>query len=131
MSNQQANPIITGLTAQAYDQQYYEEHASAGLDYLGHGYWQESYAQMVVEATLQAQYEAPFICDAGCACGSILFGFKKTGVFRTVLGIDLSNYMVGLGRKHFQFSDGELVAGSITDVPIPRNTVTCCIQPRS
>ena len=40
------------LTATSYDEQYYNEHLAAGLDYLGHGFWHPSYAAMVSEATL-------------------------------------------------------------------------------
>ena len=64
------------LTATSYDEKYYQEHLAAGLDYLGHGFWHDSYAAMVSEATLQATYPDPFVVDGGCACGSILKGFK-------------------------------------------------------
>lgn len=113
-----------GLTAIEYDQQYYQEHVDGGLDYLGHGYWQVSYAQMVTEATLQDSYEAPFVVDAGCACGSILNGFRKTNAYKNVLGVDISDFMVSLGRKHFEYSDSELQVGSITDIPVPRSSVS-------
>ena len=115
---------LAPLRSLEYDEKYYKEHAEAGLDYLGHGFWQESYGLMVVEATYQASYEEPLLVDAGCACGSILNGFRKTGVFNRVVGIDLSQYMVELGRRHFGFSDSELIAGSITDIPLPRNSVS-------
>ena len=115
---------LAPLRSLEYDEKYYKEHAEAGLDYLGHGFWQESYGLMVVEATDQASYEEPLLVDAGCACGSILNGFRKTGVFNRVVGIDLSQYMVELGRRHFGFSDRELIAGSITDIPLPRASVS-------
>lgn len=110
------------LTSQEYDQKYYEEHQQAGLDYLGHGYWQISYAQMVCEATLQDTYHAPTMFDGGCACGSILTGFKKTGLFEKVMGVDLSKHMVSLGRQHFQLSASEIIAGSIDAIPVPDET---------
>lgn len=115
---------IHGLSATEYDEQYYREHVSGGLDYLGHGYWQESYAQMVTEATLQNTYDRPFVVDAGCACGSILNGFRKEEIYEGVLGVDLSEYMIRLGRKHFGYSEAELQIGSITDIPITRGSVT-------
>jgi ubiquinone/menaquinone biosynthesis C-methylase UbiE len=115
---------LSGLTATEYDERYYQEHANSGLDYLGHGYWQESYAQMVSDATLQNTYKNPYIVDAGCACGSILNGFRKTGLYKGVLGIDLSAHMIRLGRKHFGYTDTELLIGSITDIPVPRATVS-------
>jgi ubiquinone/menaquinone biosynthesis C-methylase UbiE len=115
---------LAQLRSLEYDEKYYKEHVEAGLDYLGHGFWQESYGLMVAEVTDQASYEEPLLVDAGCACGSILNGFRKTGVFNRVVGIDLSQYMVELGRRHFGFSDSELIAGSITDIPLPRNSVS-------
>src|SRR5271170_4281350 len=79
------------LTAKNYDEEYYRQHAKAGLNYLGHGYWHKSYAMMISEATLQSTYSSPFIVDAGCACGSILKGFKDLSIYSRVLGIDLSD----------------------------------------
>ena len=115
---------MPGLTSLEYNQDYYEEHKTAGLDYLGHGYWQESYAAMVTESTLQETYDSPVFLDAGCACGSILMGFKKTKVFDRVAGVDLSEHMVALGRAHFGLADEEIVAGSISDIPLDSNSVT-------
>ena len=112
------------LTATAYDEQYYREHADAGLDYLVHGFWHESYAAMVSEASLQSAYPDPCVVDAGCACGSILKGFKNTGLFERVLGVDLSEHMIVLGRKHFRYADDELVAGSIAEIPAESGSVS-------
>jgi ubiquinone/menaquinone biosynthesis C-methylase UbiE len=117
-------PHLAQLHSLEYDEKYYKEHAEAGLDYLGHGFWQESYGLMVAEMTDQTSYEDPLIVDAGCACGSILNGFRKTGIFKQVVGIDLSQYMVELGRRHFGFSDEELIAGSITNILLPSNSVS-------
>jgi|SRR5208337_4373464 len=112
------------LTALSYDEQYYREHADAGLDYLNHGFWHESYAAMVTEATLQATYRNPFIVDAGCACGSILKGFKDLPLYSGVLGIDLSQHMIRLGLRHFGYAETELVAGSIAEIPAESHSVT-------
>jgi SAM-dependent methyltransferase len=113
------------LTALDYTgSQYYDEHKAVGLDYLGHGYWHQSYARMVTEATLQDTYDRPFFFDAGCACGSILNGFKDTDRFVKVMGVDLSSHMVELGRKHFGFSDTEIIHGSIDKTGLPDGTVT-------
>jgi ubiquinone/menaquinone biosynthesis C-methylase UbiE len=114
----------TALTATSYDDKYYKEHASAGLDYLRHGYWHKSYAMMVSEATLQSTYSGPFIVDAGCACGSILKGFKDLSIYGRVLGVDLSDHMIKLGRKRFRYSQTELVAGSIADIPVESKSVS-------
>jgi ubiquinone/menaquinone biosynthesis C-methylase UbiE len=112
------------LSSLEYNQAYYEEHKKSGLDYLGHGYWQESYASMVTEVTLQNRHSAPFVFDAGCACGSILTGFKKTKTYGRVMGVDLSEHMVKLGQEHFGLTEKEIVAGSITDIPLPDSSVT-------
>ena len=113
-----------GLTALRYDEQYYKEHAAAGIDYLTYGYWHTSYAAMISDATLQATYSDPFVIDAGCACGATLKGFKDSGLYGGVLGMDLSEHMIQLGRKHFGYSDQELMAGSITNMPIESGTVS-------
>ena len=42
--------IVNNLTVTEYTEAYYDEHKEQGLDYLGHGYWQEEYAKMVIEA---------------------------------------------------------------------------------
>ena len=113
------------LNAISYEgPQYYEEHKEHGLDYLGHGYWQKSYANMVTNVTLQSTYEAPFFFDAGCACGSILQGFKSTEVFNRVMGMDLSDHMVAIGKNHFSFSKDEIRFGSIEEIPISNNSVS-------
>jgi ubiquinone/menaquinone biosynthesis C-methylase UbiE len=117
-------PHLGQLTALEYNEEYYREHAEHGLDYLGHGFWQESYGLMVSEATFQSNYERPFVIDAGCACGSILQGFRKTGTYQKVLGLDLNFYMISLGQEHFGFSNSELVAGSITDIPAEDRSAT-------
>ena len=107
-----------------FSSDYYEEHRQVGLDYLGHGYWQQSYGKMLAEATLQQTYERPIVFDAGCACGSILAGFRHTGIFDKIVGYDISEHMVKLGREHFGFSDEELRAGTIADTGLPDDSVT-------
>ena len=118
------SPGSGALTAQSYDDRYYQEHADAGLDYLKYDHWQTSYAEMVTEATLQEAYQDPFVVDAGCACGSILKGFKDTGVYDRVLGVDLSERMIELGRERFRYSETELRAGSIASLPAETGSVS-------
>ena len=124
ISRKAPSATVNLLTAREYDESYYRQHADAGLDYLNHGYWHESYAKMVTESTLQSSYSDPFIVDAGCACGSILKGFKDLSIFRRVLGVDLSDHMIELGRKHFRYAQGELVAGSIANIPAQPQSVS-------
>ncbi len=112
------------LETTEYNQDYYEEHKEAGLDYLQYGYWHSSYAKMVTEATLQNTYSEPFVVDAGAACGTHLNGFRETGVYGRVAGIDITEHMVKLGRQHFNFSPEELVHGSLTEMPVESGSVS-------
>ena len=105
--------LVNNLKVTEYTKDYYDEHKDAGLDYLGHGYWQEEYAKMVTEACKTPR--EGFVVDAGCACGSILKGFQKLNM--RVLGVDLNEYMIGHGRTHFGFYANELHCGSISDTP--------------
>ena len=105
--------LVNNLKVTEYTKDYYDEHKDAGLDYLGHGYWQEEYAKMVTEACKTPR--EGFVVDAGCACGSILKGFQKQNM--RVLGVDLNEYMIGHGRTHFGFYVNELHCGSISDTP--------------
>ena len=79
---------------------------------------------MVSEATLQSTYKDPFVIDAGCACGSILQGFNDTAIYQRVLGVDLSDHMVELGRKRFRYAESELCAGSIASLPVESGSAT-------
>lgn len=108
--------MMIGLTVTEFNEDYYTEHAEKGLDYLGHGYWQKEYAKMVAEGLTDG-----FVFDGGCACGSILKGFKDLG--HKVLGMDLNNHMINLGKKEFGFLDHELVAGSMAETDLPDGSV--------
>jgi SAM-dependent methyltransferase len=111
--------LIQNLTITEYNQAYYDEHAQQGLDYLGHGYWQEEYAKMVTEAC-KTPIEG-LVVDAGCACGSILKGFQKLDY--RVKGADLNEHMIAIGRQHFGFTADELNAESIADMSVYTESV--------
>ena len=117
-------PVLKSLKSLEFNEAYYQEHVDAGLDYLGHGYWQEQYGLMLVEATQQATYTHPVVVDAGCACGSILQGLRKTNVFSRVLGVDMAEAMITRGRKHFDYTEQELITGTIADIPIESKSVS-------
>ena len=108
--------MMIGLTVTEFNEAYYTEHAEKGLDYLGHGFWQQQYAKMVAE-----NLDNGFVFDGGCACGSILKGFKDLG--HQVLGMDLNNHMINLGKAEFGFLDHELVAGSMAATDLPDGSV--------
>lgn len=110
---------LSGLSALEYDEQYYEEHKDANLDYLIKGYWQESYGRMVKDAC--SMPNEALVVDAGCACGAILQGLKESGL--KVFGADLNEYMVNLGKEHFGYSDNEIKACSISGLPLDTESV--------
>lgn len=87
---------VPGLHATSYGEQYYREHVMGGLDYLGHGEWQQSYGTWLANAL---GWRGKRVLDVGCACGSILRGLGSAGI--VVQGVDLSDYMVQLGREHW------------------------------
>lgn len=115
---------MSGLTSLDYGSVFYVEHKAAGLDYLAYGFWQGSYAQMVSEATLQTDFTEPRVFDAGCACGSILNGFRETGIFQHLYGMDLSEHMINLGRERFGFLQQEMYSGSIADIPLDDGSIS-------
>lgn len=104
------------LTATTFDQAYYEEHRNNGLDYRGHGWWQQSYARMVRQtfpahvlpsAPSAEETQRVGVLDIGCACGSILAGFREAEM-GPVVGVEVNPHMVDLGREDFGFSAEEL-----------------------
>ncbi len=84
------------LTATSFDQQYYDEHCRAGLDYLAHGDWQHAYGRWLAAAF---RWTGKQVLDVGCACGSIAAGLHSAGV--RALGVDCNNHMIALGREKF------------------------------
>jgi len=92
------NPMTRNhmLQAKNFHTEYYDEHKRAGLDYLGHGEWQESYGRWLVQAL---KLTGTDILDIGCACGSICYGIQKAGARSH--GVDLNNHMIALGKGRF------------------------------
>ncbi len=82
------------LRSTAYNAQYYAEHKLAGLDYLGFGDWQRSYARWLVEAL---DWKRKKVLDVGCACGAILRGLGEAEAI--VQGVDVNEHMIQLGRQ--------------------------------
>jgi SAM-dependent methyltransferase len=85
------------LSTRAFAATYYEEHRAAGLDYLGHGEWQQNYAVWLADVF---GWRGRPVLDVGCACGSIAKGFLDAGV--DIAAIDVSEDMVGRGRATWQ-----------------------------
>lgn len=89
-------PDSSGLTSVVFAEKYYEQHKRAGLDYLGHGEWQEKYGRWFVESL---ELQGKVMLDVGCACGSIAAGLAKAGAL--VSGCDVNEHMINLGRQHW------------------------------
>ena len=93
-SQETTNAQSAALTAVQYNRQYYEEHRRDGLDYLAYGDWQREYGRWFVESL---GFQGRRVLDIGCACGSILRGLGEAGAI--IAGVDLSDYMIRLGRQ--------------------------------
>lgn len=81
------------LRATKYDQTYYHEHRAHGLDYLHYGDWQVQYGAWLAQAF---GWSGKRVLDVGCACGGNLMGMLRADI--DAIGIDLSEYMIQLGR---------------------------------
>ncbi len=101
----------TGFDAKGAEY-YFNFKGKKGLDFLDSGYWHRSYAAMVSHSTFQDTLRLARVLDVGCACGAILKGFKDSGIYSAVRGIDPNEYMVQLGRKELGFDENELLAYS-------------------
>jgi len=84
------------LKATDYGPDYYLEHKAAGLDYLWSGGWHRSYGQWLCDAM---GWKGRKVLDVGCACGAVMRGLGGAGV--VVQGIDVSEYMIGLGKARW------------------------------
>jgi ubiquinone/menaquinone biosynthesis C-methylase UbiE len=107
-----------------YGKEFYERAIEQeGVDYNFYGDWQRDYAKMVIDITgiLEAASNdrEALIIDVGCACGVQLRGFKETKVFGNHIGIDISEYLLELGKKTHGFTDDEMVQVDIINENLP------------
>ena len=114
-----------------YKKEFYERAIiEKGVDYNFYGDWQKAYAKMVISITniLKAASDSrqSTLLDIGCACGVTLRAFKETKVFGKYLGIDISDYMINLGKETHGFSSEEMIVTDILKEPLPckDNSVT-------
>lgn len=114
-----------------YGKEFYERGIEQnGVDYNAYGDWQINYAKMIIAITdileTASNNKDSLMLDVGCACGVTLKAFKETAVFGHYLGIDISEYMITLGKETHDFKDGELLSIDISEEPIPLedNSVT-------
>lgn len=106
-----------------FEEEYYYTAVNGGVDLNNFGFWQKNYAKMVIYITdiiqIAANNKQSTILDIGCACGVALKGFKETKVFKNHIGVDISTYMINLGKQTHEFTDDELKITDITKEPLP------------
>lgn len=116
------------------EKDYYHFAIERGIDYLSCGFWQEEYCRLLSDLFKKhtEQNGIPLwknntFLDVGCACGLIPYVMKKNhgDIFVNCIGIDSSEYMIGLGREKFNMSDKELFVENIIEgiVKIPSKSV--------
>jgi 2-polyprenyl-3-methyl-5-hydroxy-6-metoxy-1,4-benzoquinol methylase len=92
--------------------EFYERVKAKGLDYNFFGDWQAAYGKFVVSTSnvmQKVQKASISLLDVGTACGVNLRGIKQTGVFKKVVGVDSSPYLINLGKATHGFSEEELM----------------------
>ncbi len=99
--------------ATVYDQQYYEEHLAAGLDYLFYGAWQQRYGEWIERGM---QWKSKRVLDAGCACGSVLRGMREAGI--KAEGADISEYMLKRGQEEWPDQAAYMHLADLSDMPM-------------
>lgn len=92
-STEPVSVVVSGLTAHAFGEAYYQEHKAAGLDYLVCGDWQRDYGRWLVESL---RWNKQAILDVGCACGAIVKGLADAGA--RMSGCDVNEAMIRRGR---------------------------------
>lgn len=88
------NAYILMSRSRSYDINYYDQHRKNGLDYASYGEWQKKYTKWMMSSF---KLNSKKLLDVGCACGSILRGFRENGV--NAYGIDINEEMVNIGRQ--------------------------------
>jgi ubiquinone/menaquinone biosynthesis C-methylase UbiE len=104
---------------------YYKECRDKGIDYAFYGDWQKQYAKLVIFMTKMYMFDShdKVILDVGCACGSHLKGFKETGIFDKFHGVDVSSYLIELGREKLELSEDELTVARSSAMPFNDNSI--------
>jgi ubiquinone/menaquinone biosynthesis C-methylase UbiE len=102
-------------------QAFYERCKLKGLDYNFYGDWQTAYGKFVIAVSnvlTKTQRGNINLLDVGTGCGVNLLGIKKTGVLKRAVGVDISPFLINLGKKTHGFSDEELMvlgAGEVSE----------------
>lgn len=108
-----------------YEQEYYERCKAKGIDYVFYGDWQKQYAKLVAYITgiYKMDYRDKCMLDIGCACGVNLKAFKETGIFDKYYAVDISKYLIQLGKEKLGLSETELRIASSTELPYDDNSI--------
>lgn len=108
-----------------YGKEYYERCRDKGIDYAFYGNWQRQYAKLVVFMTdiYKMDYRDKAMLDIGCACGVNLKAFKETRIFDKYYGIDISEYLINLGKEKLGMSESELRIGKSSELPFEKDSI--------
>lgn len=108
-----------------YGKEYYDRCRAKGIDYVFYGSWQKQYTKLVVfmSEIYMMDYRDKAMLDIGCACGVNLKAFKETRIFDSYYGIDISEYLINLGKKKLELSGDELRIGNSTELPFDNNSI--------
>src|SRR5210317_1624132 len=107
------------MAKEDYGEEYYLRCKDKGIDYAFYGNWQKQYAKLVVFMTgiYKMDYRDKAMLDIGCACGVNLKAFKETGIFDKYYGIDISEYLINLGKEKLGLSEDELRISKSSELP--------------
>lgn len=111
------------LKSKAYDQKFYEEHASWGIDFAYYGEWQVKYGKWLVDAL---QLQSKWILDVGCACGANTLGIAVAGT--QMVGIDVSEFMITKGREIFPLLRSRLYIGDAVNMHLFPDEYFDCVH---
>jgi ubiquinone/menaquinone biosynthesis C-methylase UbiE len=108
-----------------YDKEYYDRCKAKGIDYVFYGNWQKQYTKLVVfmSQIYMMDYQDKAMLDIGCACGVNLKAFKETKIFDQYYGIDISEYLINLGKEKLGLSNDELRVGISTELPFDNESI--------
>jgi len=114
------------LRKEEYEKDFYFRCAAKGIDYNYYGEWQRQYAKLVIYVTdflRRVDHQNRTLLDVGTACGVNLRAFRELLIFDTLIGIDLSEYMIELGRETHKFNEKELIVAPSTEIPVEDESV--------
>ena len=110
---------------ETYDEEYYKRCKDKGIDYAFYGNWQKQYAKLVTFMTgiYMMDYRNKSMLDIGTGCGVNLKAFKETNIFDKYYGIDISEYLINLGKEKLKLSEDELRIANSSDLPFEDDSI--------